>query len=179
MSRRKFRWSFGSASVGDELGHTGPWVAEVEARCHVQSNETTHLILPNHVSRLYKRICTIDVERAVLLVELERRADYWSLFARRCVGGRKQQREQSNCNYCGKTGATSKREKSRDDPTGLGVVIFAEVGVFARPLTELVAPPTVRHHAETPATMIAYLMVAEFRLSHHALARQFDGISLR
>jgi hypothetical protein len=27
--------------------------------------------------------------------------------------------------------------------------------------------------------MIAYLMLADFRLSHHALARQFDGISLR
>ena len=29
------------------------------------------------------------------------------------------------------------------------------------------------------AIMIAYLMLADFRLSHHALARQFDGISLR
>ncbi len=59
----------------------------------------------------------IDVERAVLLVELERRAGYWSLFARCCVGGRKQQREHGNCNCCGKTGTPSDREKPRDDPT--------------------------------------------------------------
>src|SRR5438128_3722842 len=52
-----------------------------------------------------------------LLVELERRAGYWSLFARCCVGGRKQQREHGNCNCCGKTGATSEREKPRDDTT--------------------------------------------------------------
>jgi hypothetical protein len=32
---------------------------------------------------------------------------------------------------------------------------FTEVGVFARPLAELIAPPTMGHHAETPATMIA------------------------
>src|SRR5205807_9597236 len=37
------------------------------------------------------------------------------------------------------------------------------------------SPPTLRHHAETPATMIAYLVLADFRPSHHALARQFDG----
>jgi hypothetical protein len=127
----------------------------------------------------HDRSWPIDVERAVLLVELERRAGYWSLFARCCVGGRKQQREHGNCNCCGKTGATSEREKPRDDPTWLGVVIFAAVGVFARPLAELISPPTMRHHAETPATMIAYLMLADFRLSHHALARQFDGTSLR
>ena len=54
-----------------------------------------------------------------------------------------------------------------------------EVCVFARPLAELIAPPTMRHHAETPATMIADLMLADLRLSHHALAQQFDGISLR
>jgi len=55
-----------------------------------------------------------------------------------------------------------------------------EVCVFARPLAELIAPPTMRHHAETPATMIAYLMLAaDLRLSHHTLAQQFDGISLR
>jgi hypothetical protein len=57
---------------------------------------------------------------------------------------------------------------------------FTEVCVFARPLAELIAPPTMRHHAETPATMIAYLMLAaDLRLSHHTLAQQFDGISLR
>jgi hypothetical protein len=27
-------------------------IGEVEARCHVQSDETTHLIFPNHVSGL-------------------------------------------------------------------------------------------------------------------------------
>jgi hypothetical protein len=56
---------------------------------------------------------------------------------------------------------------------------FMEVCVFARPLAELIAPPTMRHHAETPATMIADLMLADLRLSHHTLAQQFDGISLR
>src|SRR5262249_46794782 len=63
----------------------------------------------------HDRSWPIDVERAVLLVELQRRAGYWSLFARRCVGGRKQQREHSNCNCGGKTGATSE-EKLRDEP---------------------------------------------------------------
>jgi hypothetical protein len=56
---------------------------------------------------------------------------------------------------------------------------FTEVCVFARPLAELIAPPTMRHHAETPTTMIADLMLADLRLSHHTLAQQFDGISLR
>jgi hypothetical protein len=51
---------------------------------------------------------------------------------------------------------------------------FAQVRVFAPLLAELVAPPTVRHHAETSSTMIAGLA-----LSHHALAQQFNGISLR
>src|SRR5262252_5210438 len=36
--------------VSDELGHTGPRVGEVEARGHVERDETTHLILPNHAS---------------------------------------------------------------------------------------------------------------------------------
>ena len=44
---------------------------------------------------------------------------------------------------------------------------------------ELIAPPAMRHHAETPATMIADLMLADLRLSHHTLAQQLDGISLR
>ena len=52
-----------------------------------------------------------------------------------------------------------------------------QVCVFASPLAELIA--TMRHHAETPATMIADLMLADFRLPHHTLAQQFDGISLR
>ena len=56
---------------------------------------------------------------------------------------------------------------------------FTEVCVFARPLAELIAPPTMRHHAETAATMIADLMLAHLRLSHHTLAQQLDGISLR
>jgi len=56
---------------------------------------------------------------------------------------------------------------------------FTEVCVFARPLAELIAPPTMRHHTETPATMITDLMLADFRLSHHTLAQQSDGISLR
>jgi hypothetical protein len=56
---------------------------------------------------------------------------------------------------------------------------LTEVRVFARPLAELVAPPTMRHHAETPPTMIADLMLADLRLSHHTLAQQFDGSSLR
>jgi hypothetical protein len=51
---------------------------------------------------------------------------------------------------------------------------FAEVRLFAPPLAELVAPPTMRHHAESSSTMIA-----DLELSHHALAQQFKGISLR
>jgi hypothetical protein len=43
--------------------------------------------------------------------------------------------------------------------------------VFARPLAELVAPPTVRHHAKTSSTMIANL-----GMPHHTLA-QLKGIS--
>ena len=46
-------------------------------------------------------------------------------------------------------------------------------------LAELVAPPTLRHHVETFATIIADSMLADLRPGHHALARQFDGISLR
>jgi hypothetical protein len=37
----------------------------------------------------------------------------------------------------------------------------------------------MRHHAETSATTIADLMLADLRLSHHTLVQQFDGISLR
>jgi hypothetical protein len=55
---------------------------------------------------------------------------------------------------------------------------FTEVCVFARPLAEFIAPPTMRHHAETPATTITDLMLADLWLSHHILAQQFDGISL-
>jgi hypothetical protein len=51
---------------------------------------------------------------------------------------------------------------------------LTEVRVFARPLAELVAPPTVRHHAETSSTMIA-----DLGLPHHTLAQQFEGIALR
>jgi uncharacterized protein involved in exopolysaccharide biosynthesis len=46
-------------------------------------------------------------------------------------------------------------------------------------LLQKVAPPSIRHHAETPATLIADLMLADLRLSHAALAQRFDGISLR
>jgi hypothetical protein len=38
---------------------------------------------------------------------------------------------------------------------------FTEVCAFARPLAELVTPPTMRHHAETSSTMIA-----DLRLPH-------------
>jgi hypothetical protein len=55
---------------------------------------------------------------------------------------------------------------------------FTEVCAFASSLAELIAPPTMRHHAETTATLIADLMLADL-LSHHTLAQQFDGISLR
>jgi len=51
---------------------------------------------------------------------------------------------------------------------------FTEVRVFARSFAELVAPPTMRHHAETSSTMIT-----DLGLPHHALAQQFKGISLR
>jgi hypothetical protein len=56
---------------------------------------------------------------------------------------------------------------------------FTEVCLFARPLAELAAPPTMRHHAEMSATTIADLMLADLRLSHHTLAQQFEGVSLR
>jgi hypothetical protein len=56
---------------------------------------------------------------------------------------------------------------------------LTEVGVLARPLAELVAPPTVGHHAEPSAAMIANLMIADLGMLHHALAQQFKGISLR
>jgi hypothetical protein len=51
---------------------------------------------------------------------------------------------------------------------------FTEVCAFARPLAELVAPPTMRHHAETSSTMIA-----DLRLPHPILAQQFEGSCLR
>jgi hypothetical protein len=47
-----------------------------------------------------------------------------------------------------------------------------EVCVFARPLAELAAPPTMRHHAERSATINADLMLADLRLSHHTLVQQ-------
>src|SRR6516162_100736 len=43
--------------VSDELGHTGPRVAEVEARCHVQSDETT-------LDRLDAFGCSLSTEKA-------------------------------------------------------------------------------------------------------------------
>ena len=48
---------------------------------------------------------------------------------------------------------------------------FTEVRVFARPLAELVAPPTMRQHAEMSSTMIA-----DLGLPHHTLAQQFEGM---
>jgi hypothetical protein len=56
---------------------------------------------------------------------------------------------------------------------------FTEVCVFARPLAELAAPPTMRHHAETSTTTVADLMLADLRLSHHTLVQQFDRFLLR
>jgi hypothetical protein len=46
---------------------------------------------------------------------------------------------------------------------------FTDICVFARPLAELVVPPTMRHQAETSSAMIA-----ELWMSHRTLARQFD-----
>jgi hypothetical protein len=74
------------------------------------------------------------------------------------IGGREQQHEHGNCKCRGKTGDS----------------IFAEVDVFAYPLAELIAPPTLRHHVETFATIIADLMLAVLRPSHHALASTAD-----
>src|SRR5258708_36491491 len=51
---------------------------------------------------------------------------------------------------------------------------LTEVCAFARPLAELVAPPTMRHHAETSSTMIA-----DLRLPHPILAQQFECSCLR
>jgi hypothetical protein len=83
-----------------------------------------------------------------------------------------------NCPQC-RSGPTTRTLAKLRKTGGRLNRAFAEIGVFAAPLAELIAPPTMRHHAETPATMMAYLMLADFRLAHHALARQFDGISLR
>ena len=60
----------------------------------------------------------------------------------------------------------------RHHPDGLHRPRVRTLCVFARPLAELAAPPTMRHHAETSATMIADLMLADLRLSHHTLAQQ-------
>src|SRR5262245_33538248 len=49
---------------------------------------------------------------------------------------------------------------------------FMEVCVLARLLAELAAPPTMRHHAETSATMNADLRLADLGLSHHTLAQR-------
>jgi hypothetical protein len=43
---------------------------------------------------------------------------------------------------------------------------FTEVCIFARPLAELDAPPTMRHHAETSATMIADLGMPNHTFVH-------------
>jgi len=43
---------------------------------------------------------------------------------------------------------------------------FTEVCIFARPLAELHAPPTMRHHAETSATMIADLGMPNHTFVH-------------
>jgi hypothetical protein len=51
---------------------------------------------------------------------------------------------------------------------------FTEVGLFANPLAEFVAPPAIGHHAETPAAVIA-----DLERMHHALPQQINGISLR
>jgi|SRR5271166_2572929 len=56
---------------------------------------------------------------------------------------------------------------------------LTEICVLALALAELVTPPAMRHHAESSATMIADSMLADLRSSHHAFARQPDGISLR
>jgi hypothetical protein len=48
---------------------------------------------------------------------------------------------------------------------------FTKVCVFARPLAELVAPPTMRQHAEMSSTMIA-----DLGLPHYTLAQQFEGM---
>ena len=46
---------------------------------------------------------------------------------------------------------------------------FTEIRVFACLLAELVAPPTMRDHAETSSAMIA-----DLALSHHTLARHLN-----
>jgi len=51
---------------------------------------------------------------------------------------------------------------------------FTEERVFAFPLAELVAPPTVRHQSESSATMGANL-----GLPHHTLPQQFQAVSSR
>jgi len=51
---------------------------------------------------------------------------------------------------------------------------FTEERVFAFPLAELVAPPTVRHQSETSAAVSANL-----GLPHYTLAQQFQAVSSR
>jgi hypothetical protein len=46
---------------------------------------------------------------------------------------------------------------------------LAQIRLFARPLAELAAPPTMRDHAETSSAMIA-----DLALSHHTLARHLN-----
>ena len=74
-----------------------------------------------------------------------------------------------------------RRTRKAEPPTdGISVEPnLTNVCFFAHPFAELVAPPTMGHHAELSATMIADLMLADLRPSHHALARRPDGISLR
>jgi hypothetical protein len=48
--------------------------------------------------------------------------------------------------------------------------------VFAHLLAELVAPPTMGHQAETPATVIADLMLGRLRVSHYARARRLRRV---
>ena len=53
---------------------------------------------------------------------------------------------------------------------------FTEVCVFARPLAEPVAPPTIRHHAEPSSTMITDLSWShDFRLRHGRCGVASDG----
>jgi hypothetical protein len=53
---------------------------------------------------------------------------------------------------------------------------LTNVCFFAHPFAELVAPPTMDHQAETPATVIADLMLGRLRVSHYARARRLRRV---
>src|SRR5262245_6246146 len=71
-----------------------------------------------------------------------------------------------------------RRTRKAEPPTdGISVEPnLTNVCVFAHLLAELVAPPTMGHQAETPATVIADLMLGRLHVSHYARARHLQRV---